>query len=220
MNISWQSLVTISFLVILLIIQLLYWYNPLTISQFIQAQNYIFSLIYTYPLISSLLYIMLYTGSILFGIPISATIIGGYFFGMWLGILLSLISMIIGTTILAFFSRYVMNEWLKEQYGEQLKPFKKELDKYGLHYMVMIYAIPFMPGFLPTVAISLSSYPLYQIILVNIASAFPLTLIYTAAGAYIHTLNSLHDFTWYAVIFGCLFALLFGAVLLYRRWWD
>ncbi len=216
MKFVWQNIVAILFVILLVLIQITYWINPITLSDFIKIKDQLLFFSNHYPLFASVVYMSMYVLSIIFGIPISITIIGGYFFGIIHGIAYSMLGVLIGVTILGSFVRYVMHDWVQERYGDELDPFNKEIEKYGLYYVLMIHSIPFMPSFLPNIAMSLSSMSLYNVIGVNVIGAVPLTVIYVIAGAYLHNLNSLNDFILYVSIFGGIIALPLIGATIYR----
>lgn len=216
MKIVWQNIVAIFFITLLILIQIVYWTNPATLSEFIKIKDQLLLFEKDYPIFSGFLYIGMYALSIIFGIPISMTIIGGYFFGIITGIAYSLLAIALGTTILSCLVRYVMRDWVQKKYGNQLDPFNKEIKKYGLYYVLMIHVIPFMPSFLPNVVMSVSSTSLYKVIGINVIGAAPLTIVYVVAGSYLHTLNSLNDFILYMSIFGGIIAIPLIAIGIYR----
>lgn len=173
-------------------------------------------LVQQYPIVSAFVYILTYTVSIVFGIPVSATIIGGYLFGVWHSVIYTTLAIIIGSTLLCSFARYVMPNWIQKRYKDKLKFFNSEVQKYGALYIIMIHAIPFAPSFLPHIAAGISSLALYKIILANSLGALPLAVVYAAAGNYLHSITSLRTFTIYMSIFGLLLLGVWIVVFLVR----
>jgi len=220
MKIKWQVVVTIIFVVLLIGIQLAYWFNPISVSDIIDFRDELIRLINEYPVTFASLYISLYALSIIFGIPVSATIIGGYLFGILLGIVYSMLGIAIGSTILCSLVRYVIGDWVQSRYKDELEPLNEELEKYGMHYIVLVHMIPFMPSFLPHIATGISKIPLYWIIILNVMGALPLTCYYSAAGAYIHHINSFESFIFYVGIFSILLGILFILARFYRWFLD
>lgn len=219
MRINWKIISLLIFLLILVGLQTVYWLAPLSFSDIKMWRDGVVAFIEDYPIVSALLYIIFYTLSIIFGLPISITIIGGYFFGLVYGVLYSSISIVLGAIILTAFVRYVAHGWIRKRYAEELGPINKELKNYGVYYIAMIHAIPFMPSFLPHVATGISSIPLYKVGLFNLIGALPLTVFYTYGGSYIHQINSMNTFVWYTVIFGGIIGVLFLGISLYRYYY-
>lgn len=217
MKFAWRSLAIVIFIILLLGIQIFYWIDPVTVSDIIQLRKELLSWINQHYIISALIYISSYTISIIFGIPISATVIGGYLFGIIKGIIYSIIAITLGTIILCSLARYVLRDWIQKRYKKQLEPFNKEIKKYGLHYIVMVHIIPFMPSFLPHIATGISTISLPKIIGINILGALPLTCVYTIAGSYIHQLDSMRDIIYYFSIFGSVLGIFFLLSIIYRR---
>lgn len=208
---------TVLFLVVLVAVQFGYFFRPITLADVIQVRDIFFCLIDQYPVGSASTYIGIYTLSIIFGVPISTTILGGYFFGLVKGVIYSTISIALGSFILCAFIRYILTGWARRRYKESLQPFTRELKKYGVYYIAMIHAIPFIPSFLPHIAAGMSSISLGGIVLFNILGAFPLTVVYVAAGFYFQQVTSLEAFVYYVSIFGSMLASLLGAYIFYRR---
>ena len=215
---NWRSVVSIFFILALIAMQIVYWINPVTLYDVLDLRHWLFSFIDHNPQLSALVYILFYILSIVFGIPISITIIGGYFFGALNGFIYSIISILIGTTALCFLARYVLRDWITQRYQKQLEPLQKEIEKYGLVYIVFIHMLPFVPSLLPHLAAGISSIPLYQIVGANVVGALPLTLIYSVAGTYIHQIGSWQSFMVYVAIFGALIASFSATVFAYWRW--
>lgn len=216
MNLNWRTVITFFFITSLIGLQVVYWINPFTLQDLVYFRDELFYFVQEHSIVSAFIYILIYTVSIVFGIPLSATIIGGYLFGIWYGVVYTVIAIVIGSTCLCSFARYVMHDPIEKRYKDKLKFFNSEIQKYGILYIIMIHAIPFAPSFLPHIAAGLSSLALYKIILANSIGALPLTIIYAAAGNYLHTLTSLQSFTIYMSIFGFLILSLWGVVILLR----
>lgn len=217
MKIAWRVIAGFLFLTLLIAIQFLYWLNPVTFVDIIHYKDQLIFLIRNQPMLFGLIYASLYALSIVAGIPISATIGGGYLFGIGKGLLYTLIGLIVGTITLCALVRYIFKDWVQQQYKKMLKPFNKELKQYGMHYIIMTHMIPFMPSFLPHIAMSITSIPFWQLISMNIVGALPLTLVYTVAGSYIHSLHSLKELMFFIVLISGLLAALYIFVLMYRR---
>jgi len=181
-----KIIITIIFILSFIMLQVLYWLSPISLTYIIEFHDQLLDLIKHYELLSAGTYILIFATSIIFGIPISITIIGGYFFGILPGIIYSLISIFLGALILISFTRFVWRDWLEKRYSDKLKVFNKELKKYGLSYIILVHTTPFMSSFPLNVALGISNLPLYKVMLLTMLGAFPLTILYIIAGSYIH----------------------------------
>ncbi|MBM17718.1 MAG: hypothetical protein CL947_01460 [Epsilonproteobacteria bacterium] len=212
MKIATKKKLIIGFAIIFIIVQSLYWADPVTLSQLIELKDNVIDWIHVHPVISGILYVGIYILSILFGIPISITFVGGYLFGIKLGILYSLFAIGIGTTALLYFVRYVFPARVKNFYKDSLEGFNKELEAHGLYYVVTIHLIPFMPSFIPTVSTALTNIPLYKLITINLLGSAPLTIAYVVLGAYLNNVSNIEKFLWYISVAS---GLLGGSLLLF-----
>jgi uncharacterized membrane protein YdjX (TVP38/TMEM64 family) len=213
-----KIIITIIFILSFIMLQVLYWLSPISLTYIIEFHDQLLDLIKHYELLSAGTYILIFATSIIFGIPISITIIGGYFFGILPGIIYSLISIFLGALILISFTRFVWRDWLEKRYSDKLKVFNKELKKYGLSYIILVHTTPFMSSFPLNVALGISNLPLYKVMLLTMLGAFPLTILYIIAGSYIHNLHSIYDVTTYATIFGGILAFLYLIIFLIKRY--
>ncbi|MBD3231624.1 hypothetical protein GF322_03085 [Candidatus Dependentiae bacterium] len=215
----WKLITTVLFVLSLIIIQIIYWLNPILLTDVIKFHNELISLINHFSLIAAIIYILIFIFSIIFGIPISATIIGGYFFGIIYGIIYSMISIILGTTILCILVRFMWHDWIQKKYSDQLKPLNKQLKKYGLSYIVIIHSIPFMPSFPLNLALGISQISLFKIIFITAIGTMPLTIIYSIAGYYINKLASINHVLFYVVIFVSILVFLYLIIFAIKHFW-
>lgn len=220
MKLNWRLIAALVFAALFIILQIAYWIDPVTLKDFVSFRDELIHLVQLYPTASACIYIGVYVFSIMFGLPVSATIVGGYLFDVFYGVIYTTIAVIIGSTILCLFARYVIYKWIEEKYKKKLGFFNSEIKKYGALYIVMVHAIPFAPSFLPHIAAGLSSLALYKIILANAIGALPLTILYAAAGANLHSLTSLRSFVIYVTIFGGGLVALWVIVLFARYIFD
>lgn len=220
MKFEWRTIVAIVFFFFLFMMQIAYWIDPITLADIVAVRDALVHYVHQFPVLSVFIYISCYTVTIVFGIPISATIIGGYFFGAWWGTLYTFFAICLGSIILCSVSRYVLYDWIQKRYKKELGPFSKSIESYGIIYVAMIHALPFVPSFLPHIVVSLSSLPLYNIIIANSVGALPLTFFYAVAGSYLHSLSSLRSFVLYATICGVVFACLWFAAVAIRYWYN
>lgn len=218
MRVFWRAVTVLLFIALLVCVHIWYWLDPVSLADIIKMRDAILLWVDQHAIAAALCYTGAYILSILFGIPISATFIGGYLFGFIHGLMYSLIGVIIGTFILCSFVRYVVGKWVQQWYGDQLEPFNKEIERFGVYYIAMIHAMPFMPSFLPHIAASISTLSLAGIITANIIGALPLMCVYTFAGSSIHMIDSVRDIVYYVAVFVGTLAAVFVGVMRYRAW--
>lgn len=212
---NWKLLLGISFACLLVIAQIVYWADPFLFKDSTFSQEALFSCIDTHFFLTIGLYILFFISTVLFGIPLSITVAGGYLFGVFWGTIASMIGALIGATILCNITRFVLRDWVEKRYHKEIKPFNKQLERYGIWYLIAIQMVPFMPSLLPNAVSSLSSLPIARIILANAIGALPPTMVYSYLGAYVHHVDSLSSFLWLVVIILSLAGISLFSVLLY-----
>lgn len=217
MNFPWRKVVGVLIILVFLAIQVAYWFNPIILKDVTAFSSIIFRSIHDYPVISALLFIAGYAASIVFGIPVSITILGGYFFNGFLGTLYSLIGIVLGSLILCLLVRFVFKEWIQEKYMDEVKQLSNNLKKYGGLYILIVQAIPFGPSFFPYIAMGLSDMPITRIVIINLLASFPLTVTYALAGSYLKSIDSIENFVFYISIFGGLLLVIFLGVFGIRK---
>jgi uncharacterized membrane protein YdjX (TVP38/TMEM64 family) len=76
------------------------------------------------------------------------TLLGGFFFGPWLGTVYVNIGATIGAFIIFLAARFFLGEGIQAKYGEKLNNFNREIEQNGPNYMFTLRLIPIFPFFL------------------------------------------------------------------------
>lgn len=215
--IPWRIWVIAGLVVLLVSIQIVYWFNPVTFKDIIAMNTALFHFIENHWLWAVVLYILLFTTIVIFGIPISMTLVGGYLFGFWYGAIFTLIATLLGIMILCATIRYVIGNWIQQHYASRLKPFNRQLEYYGSFYILLIYIVPFMPNFLVHLAAAISTIALYKIFMANVVGALPSTVAYAYLGAYAHHIDSFATLIEYVVLVSILLGIL-ALIAIGVRW--
>ena len=104
--------------------------------------------------LSILIFIGLYVFSTALSIPgaIILTMMGGYFFGAFLGALFSLIGAIFGASILFIAARSAFGELLRPKIGSSIERMRNELAKNAFFYLLFLRLAPVFPFFVVNIA--------------------------------------------------------------------
>ena len=204
------------FVCLFFVVQIIYWFDPFVFKNIIFTQEALFNFIDNHFIIASGLYIIFFIITVIFGIPFSITAVGGYLFGIIWGTITSMIGALLGVVILCNVVRFVLRDWFKRHYGAKLKPFNKQLKRYGILYIMIIQMVPFMPSFLPNAASSISSLSIIEIVIANGIGGLPPTMVYSYIGAYIHQVDSFASLVWLIAIISGLVAISVLSLLVYR----
>ena len=104
--------------------------------------------------LSILIFIGLYVFSTALSIPgaLILTMMGGFFFGPFLGALFSLIGAIFGASILFIAARSAFGELLKPKIGSSIERMRNELAKNAFFYLLFLRLTPVFPFFVVNIA--------------------------------------------------------------------
>lgn len=211
-----KSFFLIIFIVVFLIVQLIYWMNPIDINTIIAGHNQLIEIIKRYPIISAITYIAIFIITNVFGLPLSVTIIGGFLFGIIKGIAFSMIAALCSAILICAGTRYLVKDWIYKKFKNRLEFYTNKIEKYGLFYIFLFQVTPFTPTLLIYAATALTSLRLYKIITMNIIGSFLPICFYTIAGSFLHTVGSFNQLIWYLGIFGIIYGIGLMSIFLLR----
>jgi uncharacterized membrane protein YdjX (TVP38/TMEM64 family) len=120
------------------------------LESLIEQRDKLLALVQDHALVAGLAFIMLYLAVVAFSIPgaTALTLLGGFFFGPYLGVVLVNIGATTGALLIFLAARYLMRDALMERYGEQLATLNSELERNGANYLLTLRFIPLFPFFL------------------------------------------------------------------------
>ncbi len=148
-----------------------------------------------YPILSGLIFIIVYVIVIGFSIP-GATILtltSGALFGAVLGTLLTNVGATLGATLSFLAARFVLGVTLQEKYATQLASVNEEMEKNAVSYLFTLRFIPVFPFFLVNLLSGLTRIPLRTFVWVTSLGILPGSFAYAFAGQQIASLESVKD---------------------------
>ncbi len=146
-------------------------------------------------LLASFTYILLYIFLTTFSVPGSAVIslAGGYFFGIFPGLIYINFSAVAGATLAFLVSRYILGDFIQKRYGDKLHTFNAEIDKNGYMYMLTLRLIPLFPFFLVNLLAGISKIRVTTYIWTTALGIFPASIVFTYAGKTLEKIKSVDD---------------------------
>ena len=179
-----RILVLLGVIGLFVIVRYLGVFNTFSLENFNTHREAITSYVLAHYTISVILFVLLYSIIVTFGIPVSPAlaVIGGFLFGAYEGAIYALLASLIGATAAFTGARYLMGHFLQSRYREQLKKYNHEVEQYGPWYIIILNFFPVTPFFITNTAAGLSTMPLWKFILATLIGILPSTLIYTCAG--------------------------------------
>jgi len=156
--------------------------------------------------------------SLPFATPLS--LIGGFLFDFWLGVVLVSFGSTTGSTLAFLGSRYLFRDLVQRRFGKWLEAVNRGLDKDGLYYLLTLRLIPLIPFFVVNLVIGLSRMPVRTFWWVSQLGMFPATCIYVNAGKQLGSIESPRDILSPRLVLSL--ALLGAAPVIFRwavSWW-
>jgi uncharacterized membrane protein YdjX (TVP38/TMEM64 family) len=172
------------------------WFGRFITLEQIQAHSIAFKYyVGQHYVLAVLMYVAIYTLTIAIGIPGVAplSLLGGYLFGALLGTVYGALGATIGSLIAFIVVRYVLRNWVKRKFGDQLDGFNKQMKRYGANYLLMVHYASIIPFFLINSLAAVSDINLWTFVWTTVIGFIPIALLYSFAGRELATIRSVQD---------------------------
>jgi uncharacterized membrane protein YdjX (TVP38/TMEM64 family) len=142
--------------------------------------------------VAGLAFSLLYLVVVAFSIPgaTALTLLGGFFFGPFLGVLLVNIGATAGALLIFLAARYLMRGALLERYGVQLAALTKDLEHNGANYLLTLRFIPLFPFFLINLLSGLTPVSAWTYLWTTAIGIIPGSFVYALLGSSGATMDS------------------------------
>jgi pyruvate/2-oxoglutarate dehydrogenase complex dihydrolipoamide dehydrogenase (E3) component/uncharacterized membrane protein YdjX (TVP38/TMEM64 family) len=146
------------------------------------------------PLLTAAVYFAIYVIATAVSIPGAAllTIIGGMVFGLWIGTLLVSFASSIGATLAFLVSRFLLRDWVQENFSSYLSTINQGIEKQGGYYLFGLRLIPLFPFWMINLVMGLTPLKASTFYLISQLGMLAGTLVYVNAGA---SLGSIDEFS-------------------------
>lgn len=121
------------------------------------------------------------------------TLIYGWFFGFWRGLVLVSFASTAGATLAFLLSRYLLRDALQRRFGERLTRFNAALEREGVLYLFTLRLIPAVPFFVINVVMGLTPVRTWTFWWVSQLGMLAGTAVYVSAGASFPDLKTLSE---------------------------
>jgi len=129
------------------------------------------------------------------------TVIAGFLFGTFWGVIYSNIAATIGSSLAFLQIRYIFGSWLHERFGHRLKTFRKEFGKYGYSYLLSIHFSSVVPLFVINILAALANVSFWTFVWTTSLGTLPGFFVYAFAGKQFTTITSIKDiFSWKIIL--------------------
>lgn len=121
------------------------------------------------------------------------TLLFGWYFGFWRGVLLVSFASTTGATLAFFLSRYLFRDTIQNRFGDRLATFNKSLEQEGAFYLFTLRLIPAVPFFIINVVMGLTPILPRTYWWVSQLGMLPGTAVYVYAGTSVPNLSTLAE---------------------------
>lgn len=119
------------------------------------------------------------------------TLVYGWYFGLWQGLLLVSFASTAGATVAFLVSRYMFRNAIEKRFGERLKAFDSSLEREGPFYLFTLRLIPAVPFFIVNAVMGLTSIKTKTFWWISQVGMLAGTFVFVYAGATVPDLNTL-----------------------------
>ncbi|MEJ7591208.1 MAG: TVP38/TMEM64 family protein [Planctomycetaceae bacterium] len=121
------------------------------------------------------------------------TLLIGWLFGFWRGLVLVSFGSTTGATVAFLLSRYLLQQSITRRFGSRLEPFNDALRREGAFYLFSLRLIPAVPFFVINAVMGLTPIRARTFFWVSQIGMLPGTAVYVYAGASVPNLQTLAD---------------------------
>ncbi len=117
------------------------------------------------------------------------TLVIGWFFGFWQGVILVSFASTTGATIAFLFSRFLLRDTLQAKFGKYLRTFNDALDREGALYLLSLRLIPAVPFWIINLVMGLTPVRTGTFWWVSQIGMLPGTAVFVYAGSVVPSLS-------------------------------
>lgn len=121
------------------------------------------------------------------------TLVYGWLFGFWRGLILVSLASTTGATLAFLLSRYLLRDLIQQRFGDRLQKFNAALERDGAFYLFTLRLVPAVPFFVINVVMGLTPIKTTTYWWVSQLGMLPATAVYVSAGANVPDLTTLAD---------------------------
>lgn len=176
-----------------------YFKHFITIEQIKENSAWLLATTASHYFLAVVSFILGYAVMIGIGIPgvVIFSLLGGFLFGTWLGMLYSTIAATLGSAVVFLIIRYLMNTYVQRRYAAHLATFNRYMERYGSSFLLIVHYMAVIPFFIINILAALTRVRLWTFAWTTVAGFIPLCWIYASAGCRLATLDSFDDlFSW------------------------
>ncbi len=121
------------------------------------------------------------------------TLVYGWYFGFWRGLVLISFASTMGATIAFLMSRYLLRDMVRRKIGDKLGTINEQLEREGAFYLFTLRLIPAFPFFMINLVMGLTPLKARTYYWVSQLGMLPGTAVYVYAGSRVPNLTTLAE---------------------------
>lgn len=140
-------------------------------------------------------YLLSFVAVVIFCLPGAAvmTIVGGYLFGVFFGVLYLMIGATIGASIFFLVVRYLLGSYLQARFASKLVRFNQLISKRGWLFLLMLRCLPLIPFAMVNILAGLTKISFSTFVWTTMVGVIPTGIIFTYAGKQLGTIKNFND---------------------------
>lgn len=145
------------------------------------------------PVLTYVIAFLVYVGVTGLSLPgaTGLTLLFGWYFGFWRGLLLVSFASTSGATLAFLLSRYLLRDMIQRRFGDRLAAFNQALEREGAFYLFTLRLIPAVPFFVVNAVMGLTPLRPRTFWWVSQLGMLPGTIVYVYAGSSVPNLMTL-----------------------------
>jgi uncharacterized membrane protein YdjX (TVP38/TMEM64 family) len=199
------------------------WHRELTFESIQERRDQLKEQVGEHLVLAGLVFFITYVLVTALSLPVATvlSLLGGFLFDLWLGVLLVSFASTTGATLAFVGSRYLFRDLVQRRFARWFDVINRGLEKDGIYYLLTLRLTPAVPFFVVNLVMGLTQLPVRTFWWVSQIGMLPATVIYVNAGKQLGSITSPRDIlTWPLLVS---LALLGIAPLLFRlvvNWWN
>jgi uncharacterized membrane protein YdjX (TVP38/TMEM64 family) len=148
------------------------------------------------PLVVFLIALLIYTVVAGLSVPVATgmTVVCGWYFGFWVGLVVASFGSTAGATIAFLISRYLFHDWAQSKVAGRIKPINEAFERDGAFYVFAVRLLPVVaPYFIVNVVLGLTRVRAVTFWWASQLGMLPTTAIYVYAGSTVPTMTKLAE---------------------------
>jgi len=182
-------------LVILFLIASLFLYDHITLDTIKNNKLWLSHFVETHYSFTVFLFFMFCTVFVNSPVPFAAIlkILGGFFFGLYMGAIYNIIATILACSVGFWISRYVFKDTFEKKYFKQVENIESKIEKNGFYYFLTLRLVMIVPYFLINITAGISRLSFKDFLYSTSLGVIPASLIYANGGNKLEQITALSD---------------------------